>query len=99
MRFFPKIPDPSQNPLNFTYTHEQQQQDEHLLALQVKCPDQYIYKSLDEDIEDIICYVHPGHNPDEQWHISLPQQMLEQTIKWVHQVMGHPGKKHLHETL
>ena len=97
----PEIPDPAQNPLSFSCIHEQQQQDEQLLALQVKYPEQYmyIYKSLDEDVDDIICYVRPGDNPDEQWRIALLQQMLEKTVKWFHQVMGHPGEKRLHETL
>jgi hypothetical protein len=69
-----------------------------LLALQVKYPDQYIYKSLDEDVDDIVCYVCQGDNPAKQWRIELPQQMLEGIGKWFHQVMGHPGKKHLRET-
>ncbi|MDG2285532.1 MAG: hypothetical protein P8N43_08370, partial [Alphaproteobacteria bacterium] len=34
---------------------EQQQADPKLLALQQKLPQSYIYKSLDQDIEDIIC--------------------------------------------
>jgi hypothetical protein len=58
-----------------------------------------IYKSLHEDPDDIICYVHPEDNTDKQWCIALPQQMLEQTIKWFHQVMGSPAEKHLHEAL
>ena len=41
-----------------------------------------MYKLLDEDLEDIICYVNPGDNPNKQWHIALPQQMLEKTVKW-----------------
>jgi hypothetical protein len=89
----PKIPDPAQNPLSFACIRKQQQQDEQLLALQVKYPERYIYKSLEEGIDDIICYIHPGNNPDEQWHIALPQHMLTQTVKQLHQVMGHPGKK------
>jgi len=95
----PKIPDPAQTPLSFTCIVEQQKQDKQLLALQVKYPDQYIYKSVDEDIDDIICYVRQGDGPDEQWRIALPQQMLEETVKWFNQVTGHPGKKCLHETL
>jgi hypothetical protein len=62
----PEIPDPTQNPLSFACIHEQQQQDEQLLALQVKYPDQYIYKSLDKDVDDTICYLHQGDNPDKQ---------------------------------
>ena len=95
----PEIPDPAQNPLSFACICEQQQQDEQLLALQVKYPDQYIYKSLDEDSENIICYVHQRDSSNEQWRIALPQQMLEATVKWFHQVMGHPGEKCLCETL
>jgi len=95
----PDIPDLAQNPLSFACIHEQQQQDEQLLALQAKYPKQYIYKSLDKDIKDIICYVHQGDGPNKQWHIDLPQQMLEETIKWFHQVMGNPGDKCLRETL
>ena len=73
--------------------------NEQLLALQVKYPDQYIYKSLDKNFESIICYLCKGVSPNEQWHIPLHQQMLEATIKWFHQVMGHPGEKCLHESL
>jgi hypothetical protein len=40
----PKIPDPAQYPLSFACICEQQQQDEQLLALQAKYPDQHIYK-------------------------------------------------------
>jgi hypothetical protein len=47
----------------------------------MKYPEQYIYKSLDKDVDDIISYVRPGDNPDKQWCISLPQQMLEETVK------------------
>ena len=62
----PEIPDPAQNPLSFACICEQQQQDEQLLALQAKYPDQYIYKSLDEDVKDIICYVRQGDSHDER---------------------------------
>jgi hypothetical protein len=95
----PEIPDPAQNPLSFACICKHQQQDEQLLALQVESPDQYIYKSLDKDVDDIICYVHQGDNPDKQWRIVLPQQMLEETVKWFHQVMGHTDEKRLRETL
>ena len=57
------------------------------------------FTSLDKDIEDNICYVCQGDSPDEQWRIALPQQMLEETVKWFHQVMGYLGEKHLRETL
>ena len=65
---------------------EQQQQVQQLLALQAKYPEQCMYKTLDEYLDYIICYVCPGDNPDEQWHTALSQQMLEQTVKWFHRL-------------
>jgi hypothetical protein len=85
--------------LSFSCIRKQQQQDKQLLALQVKYPEQYIFKSLGEDVDDNMCYVHPGDNPDEQWRIALPQQMMEETVKWFHQVMGHHRENRLRETL
>jgi hypothetical protein len=29
-------------------------------------PEHYMSKSLDEDLDSIICYLHPGDNPDTQ---------------------------------
>ena len=48
-----------ENPLNYESIREQQQADAQLLARQEKYPVQYINKSLDDDVEDIICYVQP----------------------------------------
>ena len=31
--------------------------------------------------------------------IALPEQMLDKTIAWFHQIMGHPGSKCLRQTL
>jgi hypothetical protein len=70
----PKIPDPTQNPLCFACTSKQQRQDEQLLALQVKYPEQYIYKSLDEDADDIICYVCPGDNLTSNGALPYPNK-------------------------
>ncbi len=52
----PDTPHPDENPLNYAHIRELQQQNEQLLALQVKCPDNYINLQLDDDVNDIICY-------------------------------------------
>ena len=70
-----------------------------LLALQQKEPNCYINKCLDPGVDNIICYVKPHDDPVTQWKIALPEQMLEETVKWFHIVMGHPGGKHLRETM
>ena len=74
-------------PLNYTHSHEKQQEDDTLLALQTKHHD-YINLQLDDDFNDIICY---KKDPAES--------MVAGTVKWFHQVIGHPGEKRWTEIL
>ncbi|KAL7536896.1 hypothetical protein ACHAXR_007480 [Thalassiosira sp. AJA248-18] len=83
----PESDNPEQNPLNYAYIREQQQADDKLLALQQKRPNNYINACLDDDIEDIICYVKNRDDPITQWKIALPKQMLKETVTWFHTVM------------
>ena len=93
----PEMPHPDHNPLNYTHICEQQQQDEKLLALQAKYPDNYIDFQLDDDVHNIICY--KKDPTQDNWKIALPESMVNDTVKWFHQVMGHPGGKRLGESL
>ncbi len=86
---------PEQNPLSYEYLREKQQADKQLLALQQEYPEQYINMNLDDDVDNIICYVKQGHDHNSQWKIALPTSMLDETVKWFHTVMGHPGEKRL----
>ena len=95
----PESEHPEQNPLSFAYIREQQQADQKLLKMLEKHPDNYFYKCLDDDIEDIICFVRPYADKTTQWKIALPENMLQQTVEWFHQVMGHPGQSRLRGTL
>ena len=95
----PDSDNPEQNPLSYAYIREQQQADAKLLAVQQKFSQNYFYKCLDSDVEDIICYVKPHDDPITQWRIALPESMLEETVHWFHQVMGHPGQDRLRYTL
>ncbi len=52
----PDTPHLDENPLNYAHIHALQQQDEQLLALQVKYPDNYVNLQLDDEVDDIICY-------------------------------------------
>jgi hypothetical protein len=74
-----------------------QQQDKQLLALQVKYPDNYDNLQLDDNIDVIICYKKDPNQPN--WKIRLPESTVVDTVKWFHQVMGHPGEKRLCEAL
>jgi hypothetical protein len=93
----PETLHPDENPLNYAHTHELQQQDKQLLALQVKYPDNYVNLQLDDDVNDIIFYT---KNPTQRnWKIALSEYQVVDTYKWFHQVMGHPGEKRLHDLL
>ncbi len=83
--------------MNYAHIREFQQRDEQLLALQVKYPDNYFNLQQDDNINDIICYKKDPTQPN--WEIALPESMVVDTVKWFHQVMGHPGEKRLQETL
>ncbi len=74
-----------------------QQQDKQLLALQVKYPDNYVNLQLDDNVDDIICYKKDPTQPNQK--IVLLESMVVDTVKWFHQVMGHPGERRLQETL
>jgi hypothetical protein len=56
-----------------------QQQDEQLLALQVKYPDNYVNLQLDDNINDIIFYKKDPTQPN--WKIALPKSMVVDTVK------------------
>ena len=95
----PDNENPKKNPLSFHHIREQQQADAKLLAVKEKFPKNYIYKCLDDNVEDIICYVKDFHDATTQWKIALPESMLNKMVNWFHQVLGHPGRDHLRYTL
>jgi hypothetical protein len=93
----PDTPHPDENPLNYAHIHELRKQDKQLLALHLEYPDNHVNLQLDDNVDDIICYKKDPTQPN--WKIMLPKSMVVDTIKWFHQVMGHPGEKRLQETL
>jgi hypothetical protein len=83
--------------LNYAHICKLQQQDKQLIAVQVKYPDNYVNLQLDDNVDENICY---KKDPTQSnWKIALPKSMVVDTVKWFHQVMGHPGEKRLCETL
>jgi hypothetical protein len=93
----PDTPHLDEDPLNYAHIRELKQQDNQLLALQVTYPDSYVNLQLDDNIDDIICYKKDPMQP--KMKIALPESMVVDTVKWFHQVMGHPSEKRLQETL
>jgi hypothetical protein len=43
-------------------------------------------------------YTKPGDNPSN-WKIALVKELIRPTVKWYHQVTGHPGRKRLYEQI
>ncbi len=41
-----------------------------------------VYKKLDDDVEDIICYKKYADKDD--WKIALPESMVPEVITWFH---------------
>jgi hypothetical protein len=82
------------NPLDMETIKEQQDTDNNLQLQVTKYPDQYVRKSISA-VDDVLCYVKPG-DPPANWKIALPKSMLQLTIRWFHQISGHPGSKRLH---
>jgi hypothetical protein len=81
------------NPLDMENIKEPQDADDALLQHAAKYVDQYM-RNCTGTIDDILCYIKPG-DPPNNWKIALPKSLLQPTIKWFHQVTGHPGSKRL----
>ncbi len=89
----PEISHPYCNPLNNAHIWELQQQDTKLLSVCTKYPDNYVKLKLDDDVNDIICYEKDPTQDNSK--IVLPDEMVLDTVKWFHQVMGHPGQGYM----
>lgn len=83
-----------ENPLDMETIKEQQASDATLQRRILSYPDRYTTKRIGT-VEGIVCHIKPGDEPSN-WKIALPQSLLSPTIKWFHQVTGHPGAKRLH---
>jgi hypothetical protein len=82
------------NPLDLENIKERQDHDKKLMQSTVKYPEWYTRKTTN-DVDDILCYIKPGDNPAKR-KIALPEDLIKSTIKWYHQVTGHPGSKRLY---
>jgi hypothetical protein len=70
---------------------EKQDEDNDLQQSLTKHPTWYSSKNIN-DVNDILCYNKPGDNT-ANWKIVLPEDLVVPTIRWYHQVTGHPRSK------
>ncbi len=85
------------NPLDLENIKERQDHDGKLMQATVKYPEWYSRKTIN-DADNILCYTKPGDNP-ANWKFALPEDFMKPTIKWYHQVTGHPGSRRLYGQL
>lgn len=93
----PQLEAAHESPLRWDNIHEKQQSDEQLQGYIQRYPERYRYKNIDG--HQIIVHTKPGDNPDTQWKIALPLNMIPQTITFYHSILGHPGSKRLRDSL
>ena len=100
LEFFLNLPllnNHGDNPLNYKYLAEQQVEDKKLQQLAKGKPDNYITKTLNR--HDMLCYVKTYDDPDTQWRIALPNQLVIPTIQYFHMILGHPGATRMRLTI
>jgi hypothetical protein len=83
------------NPLDLENIKEKQDDDNDLQQSLTKHPTWYSCKNIN-DVNNILCYTKPGDNA-ANWKIVLPKDLIVPTIRWYHQVTGHPGSKRLYQ--
>jgi hypothetical protein len=71
------------------------EEDNVLQQSLTKHPTWYSCKNIN-DINNILCYTNPSDNA-ANWKIVLPKDLIVPTIRWYHQVTGHPGSKRLYQ--
>ena len=85
----PRLNDHHSNRLNYKYLAKQQVEDEKLQQLAKGKPDNYVMKTLNGN--EVLCYVKTYGNPETQWQIALPRQLVIPTIQYFHTILRNPG--------
>ncbi len=83
------------NPLDLENITEKEEEDNDLQQSLAKHPTWYSHKNIN-DVNNILCYTISGDNA-ANWKIVLPKDLIVPTIRWYHQVTGHPGSKRLYQ--
>ena len=86
----PVMSEPAENPLNYKHISNSQKTCADLAKAREKHPERYLDKMMEDNVK-VVCHVKPGDDPGTQWKIALPTAMIEPTISWFHNVLGHPG--------
>jgi hypothetical protein len=90
---------PDQSGIEFVLDYETiadaQIRDAELQQLVVSHPQWYVHKMLAPDLS-VYCYI---KEPNAQWKIYLPNELLDPAINWYHLALSHIGSTRLYETI
>jgi len=91
-------PDVMRNPIDIDWLQENQFED---LDLNNRRADQMrTYPIRNISGQPIIHY---QYDPDDQnkmnWKIAIPQGLLENMVKWFHEVLGHAGESRVYDSI
>ena len=86
-----------QNPLNMEWIAESQRRNPKTKALISNPGEEYHLRPVGD--VDVLCYVRPGGDVNTQWRIVLTDETIGPTIRWFHEVGGHPGRDRLYWTI
>ena len=82
------------NPINMRNIHNHQRNDQHLMALHHRDPNQYRMEEFSGT--EIITITNERHtNPK----IVIPPSLLNDVVAWYHLTLGHPGTQCLYDTI
>lgn len=84
-----------QYPLDYALIRQNQFEDVALQNLLLTKPAEYTIKDMGSGVQ-LMCHVRPDPLP---WRICIPTIMVDDIIKWYHQVLGHIGIVRLHQTI
>jgi transposase InsO family protein len=84
-------------PVTMQNIQENQFEDIALNERRQADPDRFPIKEVQD--RNIICYRSDLDSPPGDWKIALPDQIIDDVLKWYHVTLGHCGTNRLYDTL
>ena len=86
------------SPLNFEWLQSKQNQDATIQDWVQRHPQTFQTRAFTESV-DLVTHVRQGDDPNMDWKIVIPENIINQVIKWFHQVLGHPGNNRMRDAI
>jgi len=86
------------SPLNFEWLQLKQSQDALIQSWVQKHPQTFQTRPFGDNV-NLVTHVKQGDDPNTDWKIVLSENIINQVIKWFHQVLGHPGNNRMRDAI